>query len=373
MAKQEHQKEIERLKAEVSKGNVSVARQLGALIYGGVSGKETNYSAAKQYLFMSATKANDERAQHFLAKLYEKGKVVKQDLSWAIMWYYCAAYQGHAKAQYDLGRVLGNNGHKDNYEWLHWICCAALSGEETACGYLQEFNGYGFLEKLKLQSTSKKLTASIRDNGIIPEANGIKSHFDPNKGRSNAILKRDIGNSSEKSYYNDICEVCDVIIRNRAKHDNEYKNKVARLKQEVDNGDISKAEELGRLILEGPDKQQFNWSEALKYLEIAALDAKDAGCQYLLGMNAEKGGDIEYATALYRGAAEQHHPLASYALGRLLYETGNPDDESEWLFWIVVSYVQGVRDDAARFIETLDEDTRAIIPDVEKVVREAGY
>lgn len=216
MNTQEHKREIERLKAEVKNGNVSVARHLGALIYGGQSGKEKNYAAAKEYFFISATKANDAKMQYWLAKHYENGDVVKQDLSLAVMWYYCAAYQGHTEAQYNLGRVLHNNGYTDNYEWLHWICCAALHGEKTACSWLQELNGYGFVQKLKIQSVAKKLTASIEENGIIPESNGINATIDPRQGRANAIINRDFSDSSKKAHYDELREIFDLIIKNRS-------------------------------------------------------------------------------------------------------------------------------------------------------------
>jgi TPR repeat protein len=66
--------------------------------------------------------------------MYEKGGGVEKDEAEAVKWYKTAAQQGHAKAQYDLGRMYYNGfGVEKDYVTAHkWWTLAAAQGDEDA-------------------------------------------------------------------------------------------------------------------------------------------------------------------------------------------------------------------------------------------------
>jgi len=57
--------------------------------------------AFAEFLYETMTKAEkgDKQAQHYLAKIYEEGLVVQQDLKEALKWYRRLALQGDRSAQ----------------------------------------------------------------------------------------------------------------------------------------------------------------------------------------------------------------------------------------------------------------------------------
>ncbi len=51
------------------------------------------------YETMTKAEKGDKQAQHYLAKIYEEGRVVQQDLKEALKWYRRLALQGDRSAQ----------------------------------------------------------------------------------------------------------------------------------------------------------------------------------------------------------------------------------------------------------------------------------
>jgi hypothetical protein len=82
--------------------------------------------------------------------MYATGKTFAADRKAATMWYRRAAEQGHAKAQYELGRRLQGtysdpSGAKDLAEALKWFRRAADNGYPDAQFHLGEAYNWGVL------------------------------------------------------------------------------------------------------------------------------------------------------------------------------------------------------------------------------------
>jgi hypothetical protein len=73
--------------------------------------EDKKYEAALPKLKVAAEKGK-KGAQYRLARCYDKGHGVAEDNALAVKWYQKAAAQGHAKAQYHLGKayLLGKKG-----------------------------------------------------------------------------------------------------------------------------------------------------------------------------------------------------------------------------------------------------------------------
>ena len=76
------------------------------------------------------------KAQYWLGKMYDFGEGIPQDYAEAVKWYRRAAEQGIAEAQNNLGYMYGNgHGVPQNYVLAHmWFNLAAAQGEEMSLG-----------------------------------------------------------------------------------------------------------------------------------------------------------------------------------------------------------------------------------------------
>ena len=86
--------------------NVDKVYKEGKALY-----EDKKYEAALPKLKVAAVKGK-KGAQYRLARCYDKGHGVAENNALAVKWYQKAAAQGHAKAQYHLGKayLLGKKG-----------------------------------------------------------------------------------------------------------------------------------------------------------------------------------------------------------------------------------------------------------------------
>ena len=78
-------------------------------------------------------------AQFALGLRHDSGHGVPQDYAAAHDWYLCAARQGHARAQFNVGLMqLGGQGtHADLVEASLWLARAGQAGIEAAARYVR--------------------------------------------------------------------------------------------------------------------------------------------------------------------------------------------------------------------------------------------
>ncbi len=83
---------------------------------------------------MALAKANDAKAQTYIAAMYQAGLGVKRDNKKAIEWYEKAAYQNYAPAQYNLGIMLreGTGVEPNIVEAYGWLYNAQQLGHPKA-------------------------------------------------------------------------------------------------------------------------------------------------------------------------------------------------------------------------------------------------
>lgn len=91
------------------------------------------YAKARE-LWQPLAEHGDPRAQHALARLYEKGNGVDRDFKVAAGWFLKAAEQGHADSQYRLavGYTFGLGVKRDEATALSWLRKAANNGHKRA-------------------------------------------------------------------------------------------------------------------------------------------------------------------------------------------------------------------------------------------------
>jgi TPR repeat protein len=91
------------------------------------------YSRAHE-LWLPLAEGGDPRAQHAIARLYEKGKGVDRDFKVAAGWFLKAAEKGHADSEYRLavGHVYGLGVPRDEAAALSWLRKAANHGHKRA-------------------------------------------------------------------------------------------------------------------------------------------------------------------------------------------------------------------------------------------------
>jgi hypothetical protein len=89
------------------------------------------YDAALPKLKVAAEKGK-KGAQYRLARCYDKGHGVAENNAMAVKWYQKAAAQGHAKAQYHLGKayLLGKKGLAVDKKKAKTLLTKALKDEE---------------------------------------------------------------------------------------------------------------------------------------------------------------------------------------------------------------------------------------------------
>jgi TPR repeat protein len=91
------------------------------------------YSQARE-IWLPLAEAGDPRAQHAIARLYEKGHGVGRDFKVAANWFLKAAEQGHADSEYRLavGHVYGLGVPRDEAIALSWLRKSANHGHKRA-------------------------------------------------------------------------------------------------------------------------------------------------------------------------------------------------------------------------------------------------
>jgi TPR repeat protein len=91
------------------------------------------YSKARE-IWLPLAESGDPRAQHAIARLYEKGNGVDRDFKVAADWFLKAAEQGHADSEYRLavGHVYGLGVKRDEATALSWLRKAANHGHKRA-------------------------------------------------------------------------------------------------------------------------------------------------------------------------------------------------------------------------------------------------
>jgi TPR repeat protein len=122
-------KNIETLKAEAEKGDVTTQFELG-LMYESGRGVTSDEAEAMKWYRMAAEQGY-VAAQTRLGQMYESSRGVTKDEVEAVKWYSKAAYQGYSYAQYNLARmyVQGRGVTKDDVEAANWYLKVAEQGE----------------------------------------------------------------------------------------------------------------------------------------------------------------------------------------------------------------------------------------------------
>lgn len=131
---------VSTLEPLVNAGNSAAQYQLGLLYYSG-NGVPEDEKKAVQLLTASAQQGNVE-AMYQLGNAYTFGNQTPQlvgdaDVE-AAKWYFMAAKQGHADAQYSMGLLLmsGKGLVRNDKEAMYWMQQAAKNGHKDAKGYV---------------------------------------------------------------------------------------------------------------------------------------------------------------------------------------------------------------------------------------------
>jgi hypothetical protein len=84
--------------------------------------------------YRCAAEQGDASAQNNLGVMYANGQGVPQDDAQAVHWYRLAAEQGHALAQYNLGGMYnsGRGVARDTVRSYMWMLLAADAGDPAA-------------------------------------------------------------------------------------------------------------------------------------------------------------------------------------------------------------------------------------------------
>ncbi len=109
-----------------------------------------NYYNKEEYVetaqwFRKAAEQGHAQAQYHLGRLYDSGKGVIEDNQQAVNWYRKAAEQGLAQAQYHLGRMYdsGKGVIEDNQQAVNWYRKAAEQGNANAQYHLSRMYATG--------------------------------------------------------------------------------------------------------------------------------------------------------------------------------------------------------------------------------------
>lgn len=120
-------------------GLPEAAYSYGLIVYFGDHGQTQDYQVAAAYLRIAADAGNPE-ARNILGAIHENGQGVPIHEEEARRWYRQAAYQGHAKAQANLGRLTGPTleDRETRVEALSWLILASAQNEVTAVKLLRD-------------------------------------------------------------------------------------------------------------------------------------------------------------------------------------------------------------------------------------------
>lgn len=123
----------------VSQNHLQAMRTL-AWLYANGFGVEQN-DAKAQELCIKLAEQGDPKDQYFLASLYHSGLYGMQpDSKQMIYWYYQAAQQHYARAQYALAKVImkGVDLEPNDEMVFQWLSLADINGHEKAGEELQK-------------------------------------------------------------------------------------------------------------------------------------------------------------------------------------------------------------------------------------------
>lgn len=139
--KDEHSKEEDAVRAEAlqwihkaaDQGLPEAAFSYGEILYFGNYGKPQDFKVAMPYLKTAAEHGIPD-AQNMLGSMYQCGSGPAIDDGISEQWYRKAALQGHARAQANLGNILGplNEDHTKRIEALAWLLMASEKDDVTA-------------------------------------------------------------------------------------------------------------------------------------------------------------------------------------------------------------------------------------------------
>ena len=146
----------------------------------------------------------------------------------------------------------------------------------------------------------------------------------------------------------------DIYYQGINKNEQNIKTALPYWRMAADRGDASVAGKVGLALLMGTGGVQKDEKNGIIYMGMAANEANDVLCQYLIGTFYELGEYLrknhKEAIKYYRMAALQNHGEAQFRLGRLQMIT--QDRSNEWLHWICCSYLNNNKD-AKDFIDYL--------------------
>lgn len=120
-------------KRAVDNGDLTLALKVAYALYSGEAGYE-NYQEALKYFEIAADDGYVEgiyRTGYF----YLKGIGCEENIAVAKNYLLTAALEDHGYAQWYLGALQMLDKEDD---WLHWMCCAHLSGVDEATEYLNK-------------------------------------------------------------------------------------------------------------------------------------------------------------------------------------------------------------------------------------------
>ncbi len=130
-----------KLRQDAEAGDAEAQNALGALFYSGeaiskdATGKVMDYDLeAAAGWFYRAAEQGHAGAQFNLGLLYAEGQGVQQDAAKAVEWFTKAAEQGNVDAQNNLGvmHLIGEGVPKDINKAVEWFEKAAAQGNEEA-------------------------------------------------------------------------------------------------------------------------------------------------------------------------------------------------------------------------------------------------
>lgn len=124
----------------------------GEFYYFGTFGYSQDYHKALQYL-LKAAEADYAPSQNMMGTIYQEGLGVPINLVQAEAWFRKAAGQGDAKAQSNLGQLLGPDGPdaSKHVEALKWLLLAYRTNEPMARNLLNEIIRH-IPEKVQLEA-----------------------------------------------------------------------------------------------------------------------------------------------------------------------------------------------------------------------------
>lgn len=145
-------------KRAVDKGDISLAHKIGFALFSGDAGYK-NETEALHYFLLAADNGNVDAA-HAAGLCYMHGFGCDVDTNKAKVYFEFAALRNHGEAQWNLGSLQFLDKEHD---WMHWICCAHLSGVGKATDFLNHMidnggSGEAFQYQIEL----------IQKNGIDP-------------------------------------------------------------------------------------------------------------------------------------------------------------------------------------------------------------